>query len=140
MPFRTLYASSVRCRWIPTIIDAYRALKIKNINLIIHNTAASSTISRIAIGFDKAADVAAPQLVGDHSVDINILVELVIDSTLVVELDPIDKIIGDFIELATDSVVVQVSAIVFYEEIKTKFDQYGQVSKTFRRAFAGKGA
>lgn len=132
MPFRSLFGSDTPARWVPTVIDAYHAIKINSITLIIRNGTAAAATGRIGIGFDTPAIVAA-STVGDNDPEIHFQIEMPADTSMVVPIPGIDKIIGDFIEIATNTGDYTVIALVFYEEIKTSFDQYGQASKTIKR-------
>jgi len=131
LPFVTLYFTNVLANWYPKDIDAYHAIKITNICLTIRVTGA--TTAQIAVGFDEVAD--SVLVAGNTNSQLAFTIGEAGARTAVIVLNNIDKIIGDYISAISSNATAAAAIVIFYEVIPTKFDEYGQVSKSFKRAF-----
>lgn len=138
MPTETMRTNNTSFQWFPPSITAWLALKISEIILIVISS--TTVTANVAIGIDEIADISTNLQKSKSQIVFRIATAGV--ETHIVDLSSIvgEKLmVGDFIDLITSASTLEVSAIIKYEMVKTSFDQYGQVSKTFKRLLSGKG-
>lgn len=133
MPFVSLGATSAQQDWYPDEIDAYHAIKVTHIIVNLMNNTNVAIIHGFAIAFDE--DPVPPLASGFETSQIAFYIRLGTDyAGRAFNINDVDKIVGDRISCQSENSDLRANVIIFYEIIKTSFDQYGQVSKTLKRA------
>jgi len=128
VPIVSIQCSSAEITWTPKEIDAYHAIKIKDITIIITFTAVGTGV--VGIGLDEEPNVTSNNEVRRS---LSIYSQAAEANSFVIPYSDLDSIVGDQVRCMTNSSNIIATIVIKYEIITTRFDQYGQVSKTFKR-------